>query len=1730
MKNQTILNQNQLKNNQAFFLKIGSNVTQSTNNNLINFSDIINARKSENKTVQLNDPTLPLKQNNKQKSETLVSDKKSSSTTIEQTKNQTNTVNPADNNKTSRTSVQNLKAITSESNQTSKLVTVLKDPLNVTISTIQDLIQNSGAEVYILKDQQFQNVTDYFKQLKNTSINTNDLNQYISQKALSGIQQNKVQLEQNTNNKNSEILTNKTSDQTVKLNIISENMTQTPLIKNNLTEQTQVSKKLSDNVLVQLIINEVNLPVSQVQDAIKPKDQTKTSNNQIVNESTESKKNTQSMSAQTILKQNSDSGTLTKNPISEKPVLDKNIQSTVTIISQNESITSIKTKDNEKTQSLTSSIPLMINQIPVNIFKAVDLPKNNQMFSQFKKSESLSEKAQNYGVESKNENLQKPDAQTKLTSNHVLTESIIKTKDNNVIQGKKENTLSNISEEKVTKESPIIPESKEKNFTQSVNTQVNLSTKTENNKNINTDLPLKDHSHSTSNVQRSQIPKNENVLGQSKVNHELRNNQIPLQKQAEQTITPTINNNVAQKVEVKAQTEIPVSKNNDQVVESVPLTQPRINKTEPMTLNQSKIDSKPIVKDQNILIDNQVSHSSKQIITETTTNKTNETMNEAGIQKSQIKESAPNLGSAPQTRQIITDIKQQATITEMPAQKLESSPNVANNPQGKVIAKFSQSQAPAQLSHVQNNNYQVTQKDAEQITQMNEKVQVSFSNKPVINESHHNIAPQIQQNAQYQSARLNENKTVSNVMTQSEVKTQPKVSELTHEKVSVEAKFIGNESPKSDKVNPPITESKSNFIQQESKPVSSSISNVQVESKRTQESNNSLRNSEKPIISQNNPTSDVQNSGSEKISQRVEVSNKQNYTPLNHLMSKPKPLDQPQQEIRFEHTKANNVMPKQNTDTLNLRPQDQAAPIIMTKAQESDNTAKAINSESKITDKIKFETVKTDTKIVDVNPPQSLKTGITDTAVNVLKSNTKALPPDKGNTLLTATTQIKSDKPIQLNTAEKTELAQPVLKAIKREETPIQINRISIKNNTQIETQSNPETPIQNKNNISANEMKTIRTETQNLQNTAKPDMSQTPKVNIIANENIKVIQGGDQPEKVKQPVTDNSNQSTVKHEVKNINVRENIEILQRPLDKQSDMGIAIKSEPQTLKKESFESIKPNTVTITDRAPLKEKLSSESVLTVNETVKDSPKVSIENKTQISNQKVLTPTVREIKTELNSKQENTITSHQKYDSQDSQSVKVQPNESLPKNVFKTTDSVSMQKISSILHQENKIETLIPQIQLTRPKQQDQTTNQKSLSDLQANVQQLKTPTYESKVAQIIDKPINTNATLETPKNTIPRIETNMTISKDTLSLNEAKMPVFETQQTKVEKFDAIIQEQVITKPVIANQISEKSTLVSSENQVKISSQNNEYSEVTTNKSTYDQSTPMAHGLLNNNINRQNNQQFNEMKRYEDMNLLDQNNLKPNQNDVQINMLKQHIDEKQPFIVKFMGGDGQEKIQSFVLDREKPTQTQESIDNNKKSEVKELLNSARKVSNNTQQDNTQSNDQSNQGNQQFNFFNQTANISFNRTAFAEKAKATSQEFLLKINDTISQLKNNAKSNFASFEVEVEQVGNVKTSVEKKGEEIIVRFIAESNQSAMTLKDQLTHLESQLKEFGFMNVNIEYHFNNQNDSQYSQSQQHRSRKGNINFNNSETSVETVENNSQIKDMGYNSMEYII
>jgi hypothetical protein len=249
---------------------------------------------------------------------------------------------------------------------------------------------------------------------------------------------------------------------------------------------------------------------------------------------------------------------------------------------------------------------------------------------------------------------------------------------------------------------------------------------------------------------------------------------------------------------------------------------------------------------------------------------------------------------------------------------------------------------------------------------------------------------------------------------------------------------------------------------------------------------------------------------------------------------------------------------------------------------------------------------------------------------------------------------------------------------------------------------------------------------------------------------------------------------------------------------------------------------------------------------------------------------------------------------------------------------------------------------------------------------------------------------------------------------------------------------------------------------------------------------------------------------------------------------INLVQDHINNQKPLYLKYTDNDGQQFLQTLFINQDtKKTadlETSSKKEDSKPSILKE--NSAKINASAPQSENKSGLD--NQNNQNFsdNFSHLQTKVdhSSNLNQTPNDQRFFLNEFSIKLQETINQIKNNQKNQSAKFEIEVNELGTVKTQVEKNGETLTIRFESENSQKSELLKDNLQNLESQLKEKGYSQVDIEYNFNdssNENNSQYTNPKKRHSLK---NTNNTSANLVESDNQTSTKNYGYNSMEYVI
>ncbi|HPM02778.1 MAG TPA: flagellar hook-length control protein FliK, partial [Candidatus Cloacimonadota bacterium] len=244
---------------------------------------------------------------------------------------------------------------------------------------------------------------------------------------------------------------------------------------------------------------------------------------------------------------------------------------------------------------------------------------------------------------------------------------------------------------------------------------------------------------------------------------------------------------------------------------------------------------------------------------------------------------------------------------------------------------------------------------------------------------------------------------------------------------------------------------------------------------------------------------------------------------------------------------------------------------------------------------------------------------------------------------------------------------------------------------------------------------------------------------------------------------------------------------------------------------------------------------------------------------------------------------------------------------------------------------------------------------------------------------------------------------------------------------------------------------------------------------------------------------------------------------------IDMIQDHIDNREPFIVQYLDNNGQEKIQTIVINNktEKNSEKTELSQNENK-----LFTEKTNASNTKSKQQNQSELNQESKSQNYESYNQNYQTSDSHTSqefskFVNRMSFT--DFLPKLQETVHQLRQNKKNQKAVFEIETEELGLVKANIEKHGEKIYVRFEVEDIQRLESLKENMNQLEQQLKSQGFNDVFVEYDFNKES-SQHQP--QHASKKSSNHHFGQEEQIISSQNDDILikKDYGYNSIEYTI
>ncbi|MDD3502093.1 MAG: flagellar hook-length control protein FliK, partial [Candidatus Cloacimonetes bacterium] len=234
------------------------------------------------------------------------------------------------------------------------------------------------------------------------------------------------------------------------------------------------------------------------------------------------------------------------------------------------------------------------------------------------------------------------------------------------------------------------------------------------------------------------------------------------------------------------------------------------------------------------------------------------------------------------------------------------------------------------------------------------------------------------------------------------------------------------------------------------------------------------------------------------------------------------------------------------------------------------------------------------------------------------------------------------------------------------------------------------------------------------------------------------------------------------------------------------------------------------------------------------------------------------------------------------------------------------------------------------------------------------------------------------------------------------------------------------------------------------------------------------------------------------------------------------IQDYLDNNEPLFVQYLDTDGKEKQRSVFIKNNDAKNTQNSSSNSTQN---------RAISNNKHKENSEYKQDQNQ--QNFNSFNQmnskafsNINSGFNITG----SRYSISDFIPKLLETTQSFNREHSIKKAVLEIETNELGYVKTNIEKQGERLIIRFEAEDIQKVKSLKENMHTLEHQLKAQGFEDVLIEYDFHKESRQQSNNqaSQQNTSKNQNNQKDNHESLQEEV--HTIKRDYGYNSMEYTI
>ena len=241
-----------------------------------------------------------------------------------------------------------------------------------------------------------------------------------------------------------------------------------------------------------------------------------------------------------------------------------------------------------------------------------------------------------------------------------------------------------------------------------------------------------------------------------------------------------------------------------------------------------------------------------------------------------------------------------------------------------------------------------------------------------------------------------------------------------------------------------------------------------------------------------------------------------------------------------------------------------------------------------------------------------------------------------------------------------------------------------------------------------------------------------------------------------------------------------------------------------------------------------------------------------------------------------------------------------------------------------------------------------------------------------------------------------------------------------------------------------------------------------------------------------------------------------------------LFKNHFLSEKPFIINVKNENGQNYFQQVYIEKEnisvkgeskqKLTNQDESI--TKKSEIKNQI-----VSNNAQNDNQP---QNNQSFQQFqNSFNQrTADVAPQQQS--RNHSGDYETLYQQIFSKASELRNSAQFEVKTvFEIMTINFGKVNTQIEKQGTTLRINFKTDSKEKETALKENMSDLATNLKQFGFDKIEINVDLDSHSNDNSKQAQNHHNNTKN-DIKKQENIVKKETDFSQRRKFGYNSFEY--